>query len=115
MYYMKCAMNCVGNETLKKYKMQFEQCNQNFDLLFSTETNDDDFYRKVIEPGHIYETGYPRCLCWLDNNGKDKCECSRQALIYLYSQLAPNKKINVETKQTITKGAKCCVFHITVE
>lgn len=115
MNYIKCAMNCVGNDTLKQYKSQFEVCNKDFDLLFSSDTNDDDFYRKVIEPGHIYETGYPRCLCWVDSNNIDKCECSRQALLYLYSQLAPNKKITVETKQTIRLGAQNCVFHIRIE
>jgi hypothetical protein len=110
--YKQCAINCVGGDTLKQYKKQFDECNQDFDLLFSRDTGDQDFYRKIIEPGHIYETGYPRCICWQNDDSKDKCECSRQAIIYLYSQLLPNSEITVETIQTVRMGGESCRFRI---
>ena len=111
-HYRQCAINCVGKDTLMQYQNQFEACNHDFDLLFSTPTGDSDFYRTVIEPGHIYETGYPRCICWQDDHGSDKCECSRQAVIYLYSQLLPDREITVETIQTVRTGAESCRFRI---
>ncbi len=33
--YKQYAINCVGGDTLKQYKKQFDECNQDFDLLFS--------------------------------------------------------------------------------
>ena len=110
--YGQCAVHCVGGETLKQYQNQFDTCNHDMDLLFSSNTGDKDFYRSIIEPGHIYETGYPKCLCWQKAEGSDPCECSRQALLYLYSQLLPERKIIVETIQTIRRGADSCRFRI---
>ena len=113
--YQTCAMECVGGGTLNLYREQFDRCGRDFDLLFSTDTGDNDFYRKVIEAGHIYETGYPRCICWKSDNGPDTCECSRQALLYLYSQLLPHRNITVETIQTVQKGAESCIFRIILD
>ena len=45
--YKQCAINCVGGDTLKQYKKQFDECNQDFDLLFSRDTGDKDFYRRI--------------------------------------------------------------------
>lgn len=115
MDYRECAINCVGGDTLKQYREQFNKCNGDLDLLFSSNTGDKDFYRKVIKKGHIYETGYPSCICWQDDNQPEKCECSRQALVYLYSQLLPDKKITVETIQTVRNGAESCRFQITFD
>jgi len=110
-----CAISCVGGDTLKQYQKQFNECNRDFDLLFSTDTGDVNFYRRIIEKGHIYETGYPRCICWKDDDGQGKCECSRQALIYLYSQLLSDRKVVVETIQTVRSGAESCMFRIILE
>ena len=82
-HYRQCAINCVGKDTLMQYQNQFEACNHDFDLLFSTPTG-----------------------------GSDKCECSRQAVIYLYSQLLPDREITVETIQTVRTDAESCRFRI---
>ena len=111
----QCSIACVGGETLKQYAKQFKECNNDIDSLFSSDTNDSDFYRKVIESGHVYETGYPKCICWKNNIGEQRCECSKEALIYLYSEIMPDKKIKVETIQTILGGADCCKFKIIIE
>jgi len=113
--YRQCAINCVGEDTLTLYRKQYNDCNKDFDLLFSSDTGDEDFYRKVVEPGHIYETGYPRCICWKNDNGLNGCECSRQALVYLYSQILPDREITVETIQTVRNGAESCVFRIVLD
>lgn len=113
-YHRECAINCVGAKTLNQYKRQLEACGGDVDLLFCTDTEDDDFYRKVIEPGRVYETGYPRCICWKNDGIDYSCECSRQALLYLYSKLLPGKEITVETVQTVRLGAESCKFRIII-
>ena len=110
--YKKCAVHCVGKDTLAQYRKQFDECGQDLDLLFSRDTGDKDFYRRIIVPGHIYETGYPRCICWQNDIGAEQCECSRQAIIYLYSQLLPGREIAVETVQTVRTGFESCKFRI---
>lgn len=111
----QCAINCVGGDTLNQYQRQFNECNRDFDLLFSTDTGDVDFYRRIIERGHIYETGYPRCICWKNDAGQHDCECSRQALVYLYSQLLQDREIEIKTIQTVRNGAESCIFRIILE
>lgn len=115
MDYRNCAVDCVGEDTLHQYKSQFEACDFDRDVLFSVPTGDDDLGRRVIEPGHIYETGYSRCICWRPSCESAHCECSRQALIFLYSQLLPDKHISVETVCTVNQGAPNCTFRIVVE
>ena len=112
---ISCAKNCVGADTLRLYQAQFDACGHDLDLLFSVDTGDEDFYRKVLTPGKLYETGYPRCICWRSEEDEIPCECSRQALIYLYSQLLPERRITVTPIQTVRKGGASCVFHIEVE
>ena len=108
----QCAIACVSGQTLEQYLKQYQECDQDFDLLFSRDTGDPDFYRKVVAPGRVYETGYPRCICWKAGEGSQPCECSRQALLYLYSQMAPEKKIAVEKVQTVREGAENCIFRV---
>ena len=113
--YKQSAIHCVGQETLKQYQQQFDACNRDVDLLFSSDTGDEDFYRKIVEPGHIYETGYPQCICWKKADCQDPCECSRQAILYLYAQLLPEHEIRVETIQTARMGAENCRFRIILK
>ena len=44
--YQQCAVNCVGAETFKQYMKRFNACNQDFDLLFSTDTADEEILQK---------------------------------------------------------------------
>ena len=106
---LQCAVDCVGGDTLKQYQKQFDKCNKDFDLLFSSATGDGDFYRKIVEKGRVYETGYYQCICWKKDG---VCACSKQALQFLYSNLLPDRKIVIETVQTICNGADCCIFRI---
>lgn len=113
--YKTNAIKCVGDETLMEYFEQFHACNDDLDLLFSTKCSDEVIYRKVIEPNHIYEAGYPRCICWKNDNDPNRCECSRCAIEYLYSRLVPDKKLTVSIIHTVLNGANNCRFRIIVE
>ena len=117
--YRSCAINCVKDSVLMEQKRQYEECNGDMDLIYTKYSNTEYYFRRIIEPGHIYEMGYPKCLCYLYDTGLLKnpvhCECSRQSVLYILQELAPNKKISVEIIDTVLAGAKECTFRITVD
>lgn len=119
MDYKNKAINCVKNTVLPIQKQQFTECGSSLDKQYQTYGNTENFFGKVIEPGHIYEIGYPRCVCPEVLSGKvndmSHCECSRQSVLYILKQLLPGKKITVKTIETILGGAKQCRFYVTVE
>lgn len=117
--FRKCAKNCVEQFVLKEMRRQFEECGCNLDAQYTKYAKSEYFYANIVEPGHIYEMGYPRCLCPMYEKGFAKsavhCECSRQSIIYVLQNLLPNKKIEVETIETVLSGDQKCKFRVTVE
>ena len=77
------------------------------------------FFADVIEPGRVYEIGYPRCLCPQVEAGfveaPTHCECSRQSILCVYRELIPGKSVRVETLRTVLAGDSECRFRVTVE
>ena len=63
--------------------------------------------------------GYPTCVCPEVLGGTATvaahCECSRQSVLYILEQLLPEKRITVETVETVLSGGTCCRFAVTVE
>ena len=116
--FRSCAINCVKDYVLTEQRRKFEECNGDMDLMYSNYPDNEYCFTRIIEKGHIYEMGYPRCLCYMYESGFVKsdvyCECSRQSVIYVLKELFPNKAIEVETVQTVLGGADQCVFRITV-
>jgi hypothetical protein len=117
--YYPCAVNCVKEEVLQEEKKRFDECNGDMDLIYEKYALTDHYFRNVIEKGHIYELGYPRCLCYLVDQGICKisghCECSRQSIIYILHELMPFKNINVKTIEIVLGGAERCRFRIEIE
>ena len=76
------------------------------------------FFADIIEPGRVYEVGYPRCLCpQVDAGFVDSpahCECSRQSILYVMEELLPGKDIRVEELETVLSGGRECRFRIIV-
>lgn len=116
--YYKQAVNCVKGAVLQEQKQQFEDCGGDMDIMYEKYSNSDSYFRKIIEKGHIYEMGYPRCLCHLVHEGicnsPELCECSRQSIIYILHKLDPEKEFLVETIETVLQGADKCRFRITI-
>lgn len=117
--YSKCAENCVKGAVFDEQKRAFDKCGGNLDLVYTKFGNSDHFFGKVIEPGHIYEIGYPHCTCHMVASGfansPTHCECSRQSILYILHKLMPNKKINVEILGTVLSGCDKCSFRVTIE
>lgn len=100
-------------------KKQFEECGRCLDEQYKRYGNTEWLSAKTIEEGHVYEIGYPACVCpdVASGNVKDvsHCECSRQSILYIIGNLLPDKNINVEIIETVLGGAEKCRFKVTVE
>lgn len=74
--------------------------------------------QRYIEKGHIYEMGYPKCVCPEALTGGQEtsfCECSRQSKIYVLENMLPGKHIEVELIETVLSGANKCRFKVIIE
>ena len=119
MDYKNKAINCVKDTVLLEQKRQFEECGCNLDEQYKKYGNTEAFFVNIIEAGHIYEIGYPKCVCPEVLSGKindiSHCECSKQSILYILENLLPDKNINVEIIETVLSGAKKCCFKVSVD
>lgn len=117
--YRPCAVNCVKDTVLLILRKRFEECDGDMDIFFSEKYDSEYSYQKVIQKGHIYEFGYPKCFCPLTEAEFVKsavhCECSRQSILYVLQTLLPDKNIQVTTLYTVLSGAKECRFNIVIK
>ena len=85
--YRPCAIGCVNDGVLKEMRRQFHECGDSLDAQYRKYGHSEYFFAEVIEPGRVYEMGYPRCFCPLVNAGfstvPSHCECSRQSILYV--------------------------------
>ena len=118
MNYRAEAVKCVNAYVLPEMKRQFEECGRSLDAQYQKYGNTEFFFANIIEPGHVYEIGYPRCVCEKAQAEKDAdpnfCECSRQSILYVYENLIPEKHVTVETIETALTGGSKCRFRVTV-
>lgn len=117
--FRSCAINCVKDTVMKEMRRQFDECGGSLDEQYKKYGNTEYFFARIIEPGHVYEMGYPRCFCPMVENGFAKstvhCECSRQSIFYVLNNLLPDKKIEVEIMGTVLSGAEKCTFRVTIK
>lgn len=117
--YKPCAAACVSYYVLPEMQRQFAECGNSLDLQYEKYGRTEYFFADIIERGHVYELGYPRCLCPMVAKGlasaPTHCECSRQSVLQVLHTLLPDKKISVERLHTVLTGAKECRFRVTVE
>lgn len=114
-----CAIQCVTAYVLGEQKRLFEEYHHSLDEMYEKNGRTEYFFADIIERGHIYEIGYPRCLCYMYEEGFANapihCECSRQSILYVYHELLPDKDIQVENLHTVLSGADECRFRVTIE
>ena len=99
MDYRKEAIECVRDLVLPLHKQIYAKYNGDFDKIYSEGYNSKSYQGKVIEPGKVYELSYSECSCpkvkcGLRSN-PDQCECSRQSILYILSQLEPDSQFDV--------------------
>lgn len=116
--FKRCAARCATKYVLPSLNGRKQRTKSDLDLFFSEQENSGYFFQRVIEKGHIYEMGYPRCLCFIHDLGfaqsKTHCECSRQSILFVLQELFSDKDFSVETIDTVLGGADKCTFRITV-
>lgn len=117
--YRPCAEACVRDGVLVELRRQFEECGCDLDRQYAKYGRTPFFFADVIEPGRVYEMGYPRCLCSQVEAGfvaaPTHCECSRQSILYVLETLLPGREIEVETLETVLAGGTECRFRVTVK
>ena len=99
------------------YMMSTKVYNGDFDRIYSEGYNSRSYQGRVITPGVEYELSYlecscPKVKCGLRTN-PEQCECSRQSILYILSQLEPASQFQVRIVNTILRGADRCTFRIT--
>ena len=117
--YRPSAENCVKDVVLTELRRQFEECGCDLDRQYAKYNRSEYSFADIVEPGRVYEIGYPRCLCPQVDAGFVKapthCECSRQSILFVYRELIPDRTVRVETLRTVLAGDSECRFRVTVE
>lgn len=117
--YGRCAAACVKNTVMKEMRRQFEECGCSLDAQYERYGDTEFFHAEIVEPGHRYIVGYPRCLCPAVEAGiaasATHCECSRQSILYVLRHLLPGKEIEVTMLHTVLSRAENCRFAVTVK
>lgn len=117
--YREKAIQCVKDTVLPLQKQMFQECGCDLDAQYRKYRTSDGFFASIIQPGRVYEMGYPECVCpeVLSGAVQDPahCECSRHSIAYILENLLPGRKITVETMETVLTGADRCRFRVTVE
>lgn len=117
MGYKEEAIECVKDCVLPLHKQIYAKYNGDFDKIYSVGYNSRSYQGRVITPGLEYELSYlecscPKVKCGLRTN-PEQCECSRQSILYILSQLEPDSRFQVQIVNTILRGSDRCTFRIT--
>ena len=117
MGYKEEAIECVKDYVLPLHKEIYAKYNGDFDRIYSEGYNSRSYQGRVITPGLEYELSYlecscPKVKCGLRTN-PEQCECSRQSILYILSQLEPDSRFQVRIVDTILRGGDRCTFRIT--
>ena len=117
MCYREEAIECVKDHVLQIHKEIYAKYNGDFDRIYTEGYNSKSYKGRVIEPGKVYELSYlectcPKVKCGLRNHPQ-QCECSRQSILYILSQLEPDSHFEVRIENTILRGSDRCTFRIT--
>ena len=116
MGYREEAIECVKDYVLPLHKQIYDKYYGDFDRIYSEGYNSKSYQGRVIEPGKVYELSYSECSCPKVKYGlrsnPDRCECSRQSILYILSQLEPDSQFDVQIENTILRGGDRCTFRI---
>ena len=117
MRYREEAIECVKDHVLQIHKQIYAKYEGDFDRIYTEGYNSKSYTGRMIEPGKIYELSYlectcPKVKCGLRNHPQ-QCECSRQSILYILSQLEPDSQFDVRIENTILRGSDRCTFRIT--
>ena len=113
---MEEAIECVKDHVLPLHKQIYAKYDGDFDRIYSEGYNSKPYHGRVIESRKVYELSYSECSCpkvkcGLRSN-PEQCECSRQSIVFILSQLEPDSRFDVRIENTILRGGDRCTFRI---
>ena len=113
---INAAIECVKDYVLQVHKQIYAKYNGDFDRIYTEGYISKSYQGRVIEPGKVYELSYlecscPKVKCGLRSN-PEQCECSRQSILFILSQLEPDSRFDVRIETTILRGGERCTFRI---
>ena len=90
------------------HKQIYDEYNGDFDRIYTEAYNNKSYTGRVIVPGEVYELNYLECSCPKVKCGlrscPEQCECSRQSILYILSQLEPDSKFDVQIVTRFSEG-----------
>ena len=95
--YREEAIECVKDHVLQIHKQIYAKYEGDFDRIYTEGYN---------------SKSYTGRECGLRNHPQ-QCECSRQSILYILSQLEPDSHFEVRIENTILRGSDRCTFRIT--
>ncbi|MFR7680715.1 MAG: hypothetical protein ACLU18_13170 [Bacteroides thetaiotaomicron] len=113
-----CAVNCVHGGPFGLYRSLFEAAEGDLDRFFVKIDELDGVRGEIVCAGREYNLCFEACSCALHRAGvreyADVVRMFAAKLLYVMSELWPDRKFGVEVRASILRGADECVLNITV-
>lgn len=115
----ECSKSCVRQGIFSIYQELYNQANGDLDQFF-TQANELPGVRcEIVESESVYHLYFESCTCELCQKGYVStpllCECSRQSILYVLSELWRNRYFRVTLCHSILQGAYDCKMQIETE
>lgn len=111
-----CAKNCLEMGMLDFYRKVHENTGGEIDHFFQALGEIDGLNTEIVQPGREFWLVFHRCTCALHTQGYINscllCECSRQSVLHILSELWPDEHFAVNLDGSILGGLQECRFHI---
>lgn len=115
----ECAVNCVQGGTFGLYRRLFDAAGGDLDRFFRKIDECDGVRGEIVAAGKAYNLCFEACTCPLHRAGcVDSpllCECSRQSVLYVMSELWPGRRFEVYIRASLLRGAQECVLEVRAE
>ena len=100
----------------KVYELSYSECSCP-KVKCGLRSNPDQCLEQREPPARLCRllpTGRKKLFGWpsRDRQRHSQCECSRQSILYILSQLEPDSQFDVRIENTILRGGDCCTFRI---
>ena len=93
MDYREKAVRCVRETVLPVQAAQFRACGCDLDAQYRKYGDTESFFAKVLQPGRLYEVGYPKCVCPEVLGGETAdaahCECPGRVCCIFWNSCCP--------------------------
>ena len=115
----ECSKSCVEQGTFSIYQELYNQTHGNLDQFFAQANELPGVRCEIVESESVYHLYFESCTCELCPKGYVStplpCECSRQSILYVLSELWKEKRFQVTLCHSILQGASTCKMRIETD